>query len=211
MLNNNVRLTFFYFSIILLTIACNGKNSKPLPTYGFPEITSEGDSIPYKIPDFIFTNQDSQKINNQNLAEFIYIADFFFTSCPSICPKVKKQMLRIYDKYNSNDQVKLVSHTIDPKRDTPERLKLYAKNLEVDTDKWIFLTGTKDSMLEMANAYFVSAMEDPEAPGGFDHSGKILLVDKDRQIRAFADGTEPKEVDAFFKKIEKLLAQYEAE
>lgn len=129
-------------------------------------------------------------------------------SCPSICPKVKKQMLRIYDRYENQDIVKLVSHTIDPKRDTPDRLKQYANNLNVDSNKWLFLTGDQDEILDIADAYFVTAMEDDNAPGGFDHSGKILLVDTKGHIRAFADGTDPKSVDDFFDDIDRLLYEY---
>ena len=201
--------SFVFIFIIFGIIACSNPDNTPLPYYGFPTITPEGDSLAYQIPDFKLISQDSSIVENNDLDDFIYVADFFFMSCPSICPKVKKQMLRIYDRFESDKQLKLVSHTIDPKRDTPARLKQFAANLEVDTDKWIFLTGTKDSMMDMANAYMVSAMEDPEAPGGFDHSGKILLIDKNRNIRAFADGTEPKEVDAFMDNIDKLLSDYE--
>ena len=198
----------FSILIVLFIFSCD-ISSDDLPIYGIPTISDSGDTTAYMIPEFSLVNQDSALVNNGSLADFIYISDFFFMSCPSICPKVKKQMLRIYDKFEQNPQVKLVSHTIDPKRDTPARLKIYAENLEVNTDKWFFLTGHKDTMMDLAHAYFVSAMEDPEAPGGFDHSGKILLVDKNRHIRAFADGTEAKEVDAFLIKINQLLKEYE--
>ena len=210
MLRNKI-LILIPATIIVCLISCASPDNDPLPIYGIAEITDNGDTLNYKIPDFNLINQDSLRIRNEDLDNYIYIADFFFMSCPSICPKVKKQMLRLYDRFESENQIKLVSHTIDPKRDTPERLKQFASNLEVSTEKWIFLTGTKDSMMDMAHAYMVSAMEDPEAPGGFDHSGKILLVDKNRHIRAFADGTEPEEVDKFMVKIDKLLKEYAAE
>jgi protein SCO1/2 len=164
--------------------------------------------VQHQIPKFAFTNQDSVVVTNEDLDDYIYVADFFFISCPSICPKVKKQMLRIYDAFEDEDQLKLVSHTIDPKRDTERALKLYAGNLNVDTDKWIFLTGDKDELFDQADQYFVAAFEDSEAPGGFDHSGKILLVDKQRHIRAFADGTDEDSVTEFLKDIKNLLNEY---
>ncbi len=198
--------SLFYFLIIFL-FAC-GSTEKPLPIIGHYDIV-EGDTIYHSIPDFKFINQDSQVVVNNDLADQLYVADFFFTSCPSICPIVKKQMLRIYKEFEDNDKIRLVSHTIDPKRDTPERLKRYAAELNVDTDKWIFLTGDKDSLLEMANEYFVAALEDSEAPGGFDHSGKILLVDTKRHIRSFADGTEADEVTRLLGDINNLLKEYE--
>lgn len=117
-------------------------------------------------------------------------------------------MLRIYDEYQSESILKLVSHTIDPKRDTPEALKIYAKNLDVNTDKWMFLTGEKSELLDMADEYFVVAFEDADAPGGFDHSGKILLVDKKGHIRAFCEGTDPDDVSEFIKDIQSLIDEY---
>ncbi len=192
--------------IVALSQGCQPQYES-LPILGHRDFV-DGDTVYHIIPDFEFLNVDSTTFRNSDLDDHIYIADFFFTSCPSICPKVKKQMLRLYGAYKNEDIVKFVSHTIDPKRDTPGRLKLYAKNLEVDTDKWIFLTGTQDSLLDIANAYFVPAYIDPEVPGGFDHSGKLILVDKKRHIRAVAEGTDPKSVTAFFRKIDALIAEY---
>lgn len=205
-----IRIIGIIAVIGFFVVACESKSSdKPLPIIGRLEIV-DGDTIHHTIPDFEFINQDSQLVTNQELTEYIYISDFFFTSCPSICPIVKKQMLRIYDKYKSNSMVKLVSHTIDPKRDTADKLKRYAADLGVDTDKWVFLTGDKESLLDIADAYFVAAYEDPDAPGGFDHSGKIILVDTKRQVRSFAEGTDPEDVDRFLKDIDKLLREYDS-
>ena len=205
-----IRIIGIIAVIGFFVVACESKSSdKPLPIIGRLEIV-DGDTIHHTITDFEFINQDSQLVTNQELTEYIYISDFFFTSCPSICPIVKKQMLRIYDKYKSNSMVKLVSHTIDPKRDTADKLKRYAADLGVDTDKWVFLTGDKESLLDIADAYFVAAYEDPDAPGGFDHSGKIILVDTKRHVRSFAEGTDPKDVDRFLKDIDKLLREYDS-
>lgn len=200
----------FATPLLILTIsfsACKQEGNTPLPILGFSEVV-DGDTIYHKIPEFDFITQDSAAINNETLSESLYIADFFFMSCPSICPKVKQQMLRIYKRYEKEEIIKLVSHTLDPKRDTPERLKMYANNLGVETDKWMFLTGDKDDIYDIAADYFVSAYEDEEAPGGLDHSGKILLVDTKGHIRAFAEGTDPEDVTDFFSDIDKLLAEY---
>ncbi|NNF22575.1 MAG: SCO family protein [Saprospiraceae bacterium] len=194
--------------IMMVFMASCLQKSKPLPIIGKKEIV-DGDTIYHKIPGFEFTNQDSLPVSNQSLSSYIYVADFFFISCPSICPKVKKQMLRIYDKYKGHDMVKLVSHSIDPKRDTPEKLKQYSANLGVDNEQWIFLTGNKDEIMEIADDYFVIAYEDPDAPGGFDHSGKILLIDTKGHIRSFAEGTDPEDVDRLLKDIDVLLREYE--
>jgi len=198
------KLAFVLLAILILQ-SC--KEERSLPIIGRTQVV-DGVTVQHQIPEFSFTNQDSTVITNKDLDDYIYIADFFFISCPSICPKVKKQMLRIYDKFKEENQVKLVSHTIDPKRDTEQALRLYAQNLNVNTDKWMFLTGDKDELFDQADEYFVAAFEDSDAPGGFDHSGKILLVDKDRHIRAFCDGTDEDSVTEFLKDIKFLLDEY---
>ena len=147
-------------------------------------------------------------MTNTDFENHIQVADFFFTSCPSICPKVMKEMYKIYEAVSDDQQIKLVSFTIDPKRDTPETLKIYADNLGINHDKWLFLSGDKEETFELANSYFVSALEDPEAPGGFDHSGKIILVDKKGHIRSFTEGTDPSTTDQFIKDIKKLSDSY---
>lgn len=200
----------YIFYLLICTIfmtACQDDNT-PLPILGQHDFT-DNDTIYHSIPDFKFVNQDSVFVTNSDFNDFIYISDFFFMSCPSICPIVKKQMLRVYEKYKDNDKVKLVSHTIDPKRDTPGKLKKYSEKLNVDNDKWIFLTGEKGEILDIADDYFVAAFEDPEAPGGFDHSGKMILTDTKRHIRAFAEGTDPEDVDQLLIDIDKLLAEYD--
>ncbi len=189
--------------IVLSLLSCK-EEKKTLPIIGQVEIV-DGDTIYHSIPDFKFVNQDSIYIDNASLSEYIYVSDFFFTSCPTICPKVKKQMLRIYDKFENEDKLKLVSHTIDPVRDNVETLKLYSSNLDVSSEKWFFLTGDKNKLLDMADDYFVVAYEDDEVAGGFDHSGKILLVDQNRHIRAFCEGTDPDDVTEFLKDIQHLL------
>jgi len=191
----------------LLLAACGEQKEtpEPLPYLGNHEINGS-DTVYHRIPDFAFVNQDSNTVTNETFEDKIYLADFFFISCPTICPKVKKQMLRIYDKYKNEDELMLLSHTIDPKRDTVGRLKQYAQNLGVDDSKWQFVTGEQDRIYEIADDYMSIAREDPEAPGGFDHSGWILLIDKEGHIRSFANGTDPEKVDRLLKEIDWLLA-----
>jgi protein SCO1/2 len=148
-------------------------------------------------------------MTNQSLKDYIYVADFFFTSCPSICPKVMKEMMRIYESVKDDPQVKLVSFTIDPKRDDVRKLRLYADNLGIDHTKWYFLTGDKEATFALANTYFVAALEDPTAPGGFDHSGKIILVDKEGHIRSFSEGTDPENTPKIIADIKTLSASYQ--
>ncbi len=192
---------------ILFFVSC--EDTGPLPYLGQKIENAEGKMVNHKIRDFKYLNQDSTWITNQSLSEYIYIADFFFTSCPSICPKVTKEMLKIYEEFEAIPQVKIVSFTLDPKRDTPNKLNLYATNLEVTSDKWLFLTGDKDNTLELASDFFVVAMEDEKAPGGFNHSGTIVLVDKMGHVRSFSDGTDPSTTPKLIKDVKTLLKEYE--
>lgn len=201
-----------YISIIIigLLIISPGCSPQPEPLPYIGDRTDlEGNPVQHSISPFSFVSQLGDTISNSFFRGKIYMTDFFFTSCPSICPKVKKQMLRIYEKVQDNPDILLVSHTIDPKRDRVAVLKTYAENLGVDHKKWIFLTGDKEDLLDIADDYFVAAYEDPDAPGGFDHSGKILLLDKEGRIRSFCDGTDPPSVDRFMNDIDRLLKEYE--
>lgn len=197
-----LKLGFCIFAFALI-VSCKNED-KSLPILGNIEI-NDGDTIFHRISDHQLLDQDSNKIRISEFDGKIYIADFFFTSCPSICPKVTKQMLRIYDRYKNDDRVLLISHTIDQKNDSVSVLKRYANNLGVQSDKWIFVTGEKDSIYHLANQYFVSVVEDPSAPKGFDHSGRIILVDKNRHVRGFAEGTDTSSVTSFFNTIDQLL------
>jgi len=206
-------LILFSFSLLFSCTESTPDSGKPnllidgkLPILGEKKIEN-GDTILHSIPDFSFTNQNGETVTNATFEGQAYVTDFFFTSCPTICPKVKKQMLRIYDKHKSNPNLKLVSYTIDPKRDNVEHLGNYAKNLGVTTENWHFLTGDKWELHGIADDYFSIAMENEDAPGGFDHSGRLILIDKNRHIRSFCDGTDPKSVDGFLKDIDLLLKE----
>ena len=138
-----------------------------------------------KVPDFKFTNQNSKEISNENFKNKVYVVEFFFTSCPTICPKMHKSMLKIQDEFYGNPNFGMASITIDPKRDTPETLKKYAEKHNVTLKNWQFLTGDKDVIYDFANKGFkLYAGENEEAEGGFEHSGLFALVDKNGFIRS---------------------------
>lgn len=195
-------------SLILLTISCKPSNVD-LPYLGRLKLV-DGEETKHKIRSFDYLDQDSLAFNADVLDGQIYLADFFFTSCPSICPRVMKNMLRVQEKYKGTPNFKLVSFSLDPKRDTPPRLKKYAENIGADLSMWHFVHGPKDSIMAIANEdYYVPAFEDADAPGGFDHSGKLLLIDGEGHLRGFAEGTEDEDVTEFFATIDALLAQSE--
>lgn len=195
---------------ILFIFACapqeqSGQNKK-LPILGNHN-PNNGDTLYHTIPAFEFVNQDSQKVTNADFENKAHVVDFFFTSCPTICPKVKKQMLRIHEQFKDDDRLALLSHTIDTKRDTVAKLKNYAMNLGVTAPKWQFVTGDKDEIYEIADDYFSIAIEDPNAPGGFDHSGRLILIDEKGHIRSFCNGTEAEGVDKLITDIKTLLKE----
>jgi protein SCO1 len=200
----------FYAVIITLSLGISFftscKTDKKLPIFGERDFKN-GDTIFQTIPDFSFINQDSQTVTQADYAGKIYVADFFFTHCPTICPKVKKNMLRVLEKYKDNPKVVLLSHTIDPKHDTVGRLKEYANRLNISAPKWNLVTGIKKEIYDIAFYYASVAKEDAEAPGGFDHSGYILLVDSKRRVRAAADGTIDEAVTKFLEDIDVLIKE----
>ncbi len=163
------------------------------------------DTIYHTIPTFNFIDQDSNQITEKTFEGKIYITDFFFTSCPSICPKMKAQLLRVYDRYLEENKIVILSHSIDTYRDSVAILKEYAEKLDVKTYKWHFVTGKEEDIYEMATNYFISALKDKQAPGGYIHSGALVLVDEQKRIRGFYDGTDTEAVDKLLEDIPLLL------
>ena len=200
-----------FILILLITISffqCK-KEVEALPIIG-PYERIDGDKHYYPVPDFEVYNQYGDTIQASTFKNSIRIVDFFFTSCPSICPKVQAQMKRINDAFPDKNQIQFISHSIDTKRDTIQRLAQYATNLGVEqNDNWHFVTGKKDDIFSLADDYFNIIIEDESAPGGYDHSGRIVLVDKEGYIRAFANGLNPKEVNQLILDIDQLLESYE--
>jgi len=203
-----MRNTLFISLIVSTLLSCGGSADRhTLPILGERDLSPSGDTIYRSIPDFRFVDQDSQVVNNATFAGKIYVADFFFIHCPTICPKVKKNGLRIYEKYKNDDRVLMLSHSIDTYNDTVAALKIHAQKLGIEAFKWHLVTGDHDAIYGIADDYFSVATEDPDAPGGFDHSGRIILVDKDRHVRGFCDGTNAEEVDRFMREMDELLAE----
>ena len=185
-----------YIFILVLGFSlqsCGSEPEEPLPIIGTIE-------VPYT-----FTNQDGNSISQAAFEGTIYVADFFFTSCPTICPIMKTQMLRVYDAFKENDQLLLLSHTIDPEHDTVAVLRDYAQRLGIKTDRWHMVTGPKSQIYDTAERYMMAAMEDKQAPGGFIHSGSFCLVDQRGRIRGYYRGTEEESVDRLISDIKRLM------
>ena len=177
---------------------------KPLKIYGERDVVN-GDTVYHKIQPFRFVDQDSATITRETVDGKIYVADFFFTSCRTICPIMKTQMLRVYEQFKDDPDIVILSHTIDPEYDTVGLLKDFAERLGVSSRNWHFLTGNKDSIYTIAEkSYFATAMEDDTEPDGFIHSGAFILVDRDQRIRGMYDGTKQEDVDRLIRDIGRL-------
>lgn len=190
------------FGCGLFLFSCGSKTETPKPPAEPRElpVLGEGPIIP-----FGFVDQNGDTITEKTVDGKIWVTDFFFTTCPTICPKMKNEMLRVLDAYKGDERVVILSHTIDPEHDTQKVLKEFADRLEVKGNQWHFLTGDKDSIYSMADRYMVSAKEDASEPGGYIHSGAFILLDGKRQIRGMYDGTNPQQVDSMIVDMKGLL------
>ena len=196
-------------SIILLLTSGACQQKETLPILGRRTVSDQGDTLYHTIGNYKLVNQDSIEVTPGTFEGKIYVADFFFTSCPTICPTMKTQMLRIYQRFQSNMDFAILSHSIDPKHDTVAVLRDYAKNLGIDNgSQWHFVTGDQGEIYRLGRSdYMVTAGADSDAPGGFIHSGAFLLVDRQKHIRGVYDGTMPEDVDKLMKDIDVLFAE----
>jgi len=171
-----------------------------------------------KVPNFEFTNQNGQLISNSFYEGKVYVVEFFFTTCPTICPKMNENMVKIQNEFYGNLDFGIASFSINPKYDTPEILKQYATDHGATLKNWNFLTGDQDKIYELANAGFtLYAGENSNAEGGFEHSGMFALIDKKGIIRsrldehgnpiAFYEGLEAKGVQMIKEDIAILLKE----
>lgn len=188
-----------------------------LPYFGPKEtvlVEKEGkmvvDTIYATIPPFTFTDQFGKPFSQKQTDGKITVVDFFFTRCTTICPKMSTHMQQLQFKMDDDafDDLLFLSHSVDPEYDTPEVLRAYSKKLEADTSRWKFLTGAKaDIYLQGSEGYFLAAKEDVMAPDGFLHSEQFVLVDKDKHIRGYYDGTDQESMNNLAGDIKMLLKE----
>ena len=201
--------------LVMVFAACKSNTAKVLPIYGNRSAENKTvngqqvtDTVYQTVPAFQFVNQYGDSVGSKNLQDKIYVADFFFTSCPSICPGMQRNMLTVYNTFMDTADVKIISFTIDPKHDTAAVLKKYADKLGVSGNSWWFLNGDKDKVYELATkSYLVGVTQDSTAAGGYVHQGYFVLIDKQQRIRGSYDGTDPKQVDQLIADIKTLKAE----
>tara|TARA_B100000674_G_scaffold83087_1_gene57597 strand:+ start:154 stop:825 length:672 start_codon:yes stop_codon:yes gene_type:complete len=162
----------------------------------------------HKISDFELTNQNGQKITQEFYRNKIYVADFFFTTCQDICPIMTKNMYKLQEELKGDNDILFLSHTVIPEVDTEQQLKKYSIENKVNDSKWNLVTGDKKQIYDLARKSYL-AVEDTEY-GEFDmiHTENFMLIDKERQIRGFYDGTNDLEIEKLLKDIEILKQSY---
>jgi protein SCO1/2 len=202
-------------AVVLLWNACkfNDNSKKVLPILGNRHAVTKvvngqsvTDTIYQTIPAINYINQYGDSINNKNLEGNIYVADFFFTTCPSICPIMQRNMLNVYNAFKDSTGFKIVSYTIDPQHDSVPVLKKYADKLGISGNTWWLLQGRKDETYQVAKSYLVSVQEKNPA-GEYIHDGYFVLIDKKKRVRGTYDGTDLKEVDKLIEDIKVLKAE----
>ena len=146
------------------------------------------DGKPRKVPEFAFLDQDSLLITNHDYLGKVYIVDFFFTSCPTICPKMTRNLVYLQNELKEYENFGMASFTINPKRDSPHILKKYAENYKIIDSDWHLLTGDREDIFDLANdGFYIYAAENPDVLGGFEHNGYFALVDQEGYIRSRYD------------------------
>lgn len=208
-----MKIVSFVIGFLILYSACQEAHELPILGNRTPiERMVDGkmvvDTEYATVPDFFFLNQDSIAVTQETVKGKIYIADFFFVTCPTICPIMKKQMIRVFEKYKGDTNILLLSHTIDPEHDTIALLKDYSTRLGSDGKQWMFLTGNREAIYDLAEkGYYATAMPDSTEPGGYVHSGGFILVDGQRRVRGIYNGTDEAEVAHLMDDIDMLIKE----
>ncbi|PRY04944.1 protein SCO1/2 [Pontibacter ummariensis] len=201
--------------LIFAFVSLFGEHHFSLKTY-FPKtdesgevvFSTAGDTVFHQVPDFQLTSQKGETFTAEDLSGKIYVADFFFATCPGICKKMSSQLVRVQEAFENYPEVKIVSITVNPEHDSVEVLQNYAAQYGAKEDKWYFLTGERDSIYQLAKKGFYLPVQQVEGQQDFIHSEKFMLVDKDRNVRGIYEGTDPADVDRLVTEIRVLLDEY---
>lgn len=166
----------------------------------------------HRIADFSLTDQNGKAVTNETYKGKIYVADFFFTTCKSICPKMSKNMFSLSEDLKDDANVMFLSHSVMPVMDSVPVLKAYADLYEVDATRWKMVTGSKQHIYELARkSYFAATTEGDGGVNDFIHTENFVLIDPDRRIRGFYDGTSAEEMERLAMELEALELEYEFE
>ncbi|RSK41416.1 SCO family protein [Mangrovimonas spongiae] len=196
-------ITTFYF--ILKPVEVLPIYQPAMVNYEMVDSTIQHQKKYHKIADFSLTNQNGETITQDTYKDKIYVADFFFTTCQTICPIMTDHMYQIQKNIKNDDEVMLLSHTVTPNIDSVAQLKKYALEKGVIDSKWNLVTGNKKQIYELARKSYLAVKTNGDG-GPFDmiHTENFMLIDKKQQIRGFYDGTKPEEIDRLLHDIEVL-------
>jgi protein SCO1/2 len=159
----------------------------------------------HKIADYVLTNQQGRQTSTQEWKDKIVVANFFFTHCPVICPKMTKNLKKVQNAYGGNSNLLLISFSVDPERDSVKRLQEFAHHFGIDESNWQLLTGSKKEIYRLARKSFqVVATDGDGGTDDFIHSSKLILIDRQKRIRGYYDGTDENETEQLIKDIKKL-------
>jgi len=163
----------------------------------------------HRIADFSLTNQNGKTVTQNDFKGKIYVADFFFTTCPTICIAMTDNLIKVQEKIKNNSNVMLLSHSVTPKMDSVAQLKKYALEKGVIDNKWHLVTGDKKLIYELARKSYLAVKEDGDG-GPFDmiHTENFILVDPESRIRGFYDGTDLNEIDRLLEELDWLMEEY---
>lgn len=175
---------------------------KTLPVLG------EGD---HRVRQFSFVDQDGKIVTNEDVKGKVYVVEYFFTTCKGICPKMNENMNKVYQAFRGNNDVLILSHTVDPRKDTVQAMKEYSLRFEADPNQWLFLTGDKKELYDMARySYLVTASDDTastDIQSDFIHTDRFVLVDRTGHIRGQYEGTDVASVNKLIEDIKELLKE----
>ncbi|WP_203256485.1 SCO family protein [Hyunsoonleella ulvae] len=210
-------IVFGIISIIIISLIYNTLNTyQPLDIYAPSRVdpvlvdsTIQHQKKYHRIADFSLTNQNGETVTQDNYKGKIYVADFFFTTCPTICPIMTDHMVKIQEKIINDDEVMLLSHSVTPEIDTVAQLKRYAIKKGVNDKKWNLVTGDKKQIYELARKSYLAVKTSGDG-GPFDmvHTENFMLIDKKRQIRGFYDGTSIEDIEQLLDDIAHLKKEY---
>ncbi len=208
----------YYWLLLIIPLAFvawyffNKNEQKPLrtlPYFGQKNTVQNGDTSFHTVKPFMFINQYGEKVTEETVKGKIYVTDFFFTTCQSICPVMSSELERVYKTFSSNKDILILSHTVSPEEDSVHILMDYAKLHGVKDKRWLFLTGEKKHLYDMARTgYLLNAEDGNGDENDFIHTQNFALVDKERHLRGFYDGTDSLDVSRLITDITLLLEEY---
>ncbi len=207
MSNRAITITLIVFFILL---SAGFMGYYYMSTRDIPKAVGTIGNPGHTVDTFSFVNQDGRTVTRKDVEGKVYVVEYFFTTCKGICPKMNENMARVYQAYRGNPDVMILSHTVDPLNDTVGAMKAYAQKFNADSKQWLFLTGDKQRLYDMAReSYYIAPEGDPSTKidEDFIHDNKFILIDQTGHTRAYYDGLNRASVDTLIGDIGLVLKE----